>query len=638
MNRLAREKRAFATFERRLLDLVRSYWLDHDSRHLDAAARLLRRLQSSVPDWTEVSDRQLLVVTGWVARRFGYRLSARALRRLNPGYRVRVHRSFRKDVVLSWRHYSFRAGFFVVAKAPIDSKPFAFGLINRDGDYVEMQPSNPDAGFKLSHLGALPLASAGAAMARRTPAPVGYVDDVIFSMVIGDSSRRAWLGALAHLHPEEMFEIVDSAQGRFSAPAIARLLEYFPANARWSDRFALSAFGDEATFTSDRTPLAVIRPYGETPWRGTSSMTIPSLKRHGNIVEAVPSHTAMPSPSTEWLRYEDGVIQDGGTLVVDGRLVVYEEGADPRLDFVSGQWESVFGSRAQPSKVLVQLRPIAEKAILEGILLSGRNDFNWYHWLIEYLPRVLQVEDSLDDGVPVIVSSRTPATGIAALHSLTNRPIVVVDSAFAYRVGILHVVAPPVKVLDTTRVAWPQGVCMNSGPLLAMREAWGLNRLENPPMRRVFLSRNSGHRGLHNEKAIAAIATRHGLETIDPGGLSWQEQKDLFSSAALLAGASGAVMANYLMMAPGSRILALTSKPLSNFVLPAALAGVAGAHFSYLTGPSKASLKDAGHRRNWIHSDFTIGVAAFEAALVHELRALDRRPTSGGHSGEAIDQ
>ena len=355
MNRLAREKRAFATFERRLLDLVRSYWLDHDSRHLDAAARLLRRLQSSVPDWTEVSDRQLLVVTGWVARRFGYRLSARALRRLNPGYRVRVHRSFRKDVVLSWRHYSFRAGFFVVAKAPIDSKPFAFGLINRDGDYVEMQPSNPDAGFKLSHLGALPLASAGAAMARRTPAPVGYVDDVIFSMVIGDSSRRAWLGALAHLHPEEMFEIVDSAQGRFSAPAIARLLEYFPANARWSDRFALSAFGDEATFTSDRTPLAVIRPYGETPWRGTSSMTIPSLKRHGNIVEAVPSHTAMPSPSTEWLRYEDGVIQDGGTLVVDGRLVVYEEGADPRL--ASGRaFSEVVHSRVRFWCSCVQLR------------------------------------------------------------------------------------------------------------------------------------------------------------------------------------------------------------------------------------------------------------------------------------------
>ena len=81
-------------------------------------------------------------------------------------------------------------------------------------------------------------------------------------------------------------------------------------------------------------------------------------------------------------------------------------------------------------------------------------------------------------------------------------------------------------------------------------------------------------------------------------------------------------MANYLLMVPGSRVLALTSDSLADFVLPAALAGISEAAFSYLTGPNESSLEDHVGRNSWLHSSFRIRPKHFERAVRHEIASL----------------
>jgi capsular polysaccharide biosynthesis protein len=329
----------------------------------------------------------------------------------------------------------------------------------------------------------------------------------------------------------------------------------------------------------------------------------------------------MPCPSEEWLRLESAEVLNGAVVIADGRVAVYEDAADPRHGFISGQWDVVFGSRMSPDGAFLYRTSPAGVEIPEGILLAGRNDANWYHWVIEYMPRVLQADAHISLEVPLLVTSRTPDAGIALLRSLTARPVVELDTNRTVKVQILHVVAPPVQVLDTTEVPWSAGISMNPAVLREFRDRVLVGRTEKRPTRRVFLRRNSGHRGLLNESELANIARRHGFEQVDPGAMTWQLQLELFESTALLVGASGAVMANYLLMSPGSRILALTSSALRDFVLPAAIAEVAGAEFSYLTGPPSTDLQSARHRREWLHSDFTIDPVLFEQALVGEIAA-----------------
>lgn len=81
-------------------------------------------------------------------------------------------------------------------------------------------------------------------------------------------------------------------------------------------------------------------------------------------------------------------------------------------------------------------------------------------------------------------------------------------------------------------------------------------------------------------------------------------------------------MANYLLMIPGSRVLALTSDSLADFVLPAALAGISEATFTYLSGPNESALEDHMARNSWLHSSFSIRPKQFERAVRHEIESL----------------
>lgn len=332
----------------------------------------------------------------------------------------------------------------------------------------------------------------------------------------------------------------------------------------------------------------------------------------------------LPVPFQRWLHVKDATVQDGGTVVAGDHLIVYDPSADPRLDFVAGQWDSVFGSRVRPDRVLVRLRDKSPQRIPTGVLLAGRNDANWYHWLIEYLPRVFQFDESIPADAPLIVTSRTPRNGIEALNAVvTDREILVVDAALAHEVGELHVLAPPVQVLDTTRVPWAHGLSMNPVPLREFRQRLGLvSRNLGGNGRRIFLRRTSQRRGLSNESELAEIARGLGLDLVDPAALSWREQVELFSSSSLVVGAGGAVMANYLFMTPGSRILALTSDSLEDFLLPAAIGDISGAIFSYVTGSNDSPLEDHLMRNSWLQSTYSIPPARFQRALQAEIASL----------------
>jgi capsular polysaccharide biosynthesis protein len=396
---------------------------------------------------------------------------------------------------------------------------------------------------------------------------------------------------------------------------VADLRDVFPSESRWSDRFTAAGRGLDGTFRSDFHVARVERPFAAITAVEGERIARPEFVGGKGVHHAQASGIRFDRPATDWLHLDDATVQDGGTVLADGALIVYEESADPRLDFVAGQWETVYGSSQHPEAALVRLKEPAADLIDEGILIAGRSDSNWYHWLIEYLPRVTMIEPTVDQAVPLLITARTPASGLAALRAITDRPLVTIDPSALQRVRRLHVAAPPVQILDTTRVPWADGVRLNPEPLRALRSAWGLTDAPVVDGRRVFLSRKSAHRGLLNEAELVETATAAGLEVVEPGTMTFEDQLELFSNASLVVGASGAVMANYLMMSRGSRVIALTSEALTDFILPAVIAAVAGVDFTYVSGPTSRSLADSGTRNNWIHSDFSVPRDVLAAAL-----------------------
>jgi capsular polysaccharide biosynthesis protein len=624
--RIVQGQRAYRQFVKRIIVPIHFFWLTQDESALAAAGEALREAfdASDLDEFTQTGQR--LELRGWLSVSSGYELNVHTLREQNPEFTVQVRRHPRRELLRGFRFHGIRPGFEVIARSDSATSPFSFFVTDTAGRPSRIPSSNHEAQFA-SSVGDTP----SQALRTRETWPladtnVGFLDSVTASsgVKLRKRTRELWFSSVVHDYPEEMLALVDSAAGGFAVAKAAECLSTFPVNARWRDRFELAAHGIDGTFTSDLKALHVERPYGLDEPSQRTDLLLPALVTGNGVARTIPGAHFIRSPSSEWLTFDGVDLQGGGTVIRGHELITFEAAADPTLDFVSGQWSTIFGSRLKGNGALVQLSEIEGPSVPEAILLSGRNDDNWYHWFIEYLPRVLMIPDDIPADVPLLVSSRTPESGLAVLRSLTRRPIVALDASVRTHVDKLHLVAPTTQILDTTMVSWAGGVTMNPAPLMELRRRLRRSVNTSPgAQRRIFLVRNSRHRGLRNSQRIARIASSNGLELVDPAQLTWEQQCELFSGAELVVGAGGAVMANYLIMPEGSRVIALTSELLEGFVLPALICAVAGVNFEYVVGSVKKMEGRVRKMSKRIHDDFKIDEKIFTAELLGAISGLD---------------
>jgi capsular polysaccharide biosynthesis protein len=106
-----------------------------------------------------------------------------------------------------------------------------------------------------------------------------------------------------------------------------------------------------------------------------------------------------------------------------------------------------------------------------------------------------------------------------------------------------------------------------------------------------------------------------GFEIVDVLKMSWEQQVRLFASSKVVVGAGGAIMANYIFLPEGAKVVSLTSKYLSGFSLPAYIASVAGASFVYITGRSKITRDSKRNSQQLMHSGYRVRASTFRRVL-----------------------
>jgi capsular polysaccharide biosynthesis protein len=263
--------------------------------------------------------------------------------------------------------------------------------------------------------------------------------------------------------------------------------------------------------------------------------------------------------------------------------------------------------------VLVDRESIGSVEVKSGILLGGRNENNWYHWVIEYVSR-LSFDKAIPPAVPILVSDSVPVGFLEVISSVSKRKIIQLPKTLDWRVESLFVAQPLAQILDSTVIPWAEGLFINSAALSTYREMVLESHIPYPSPSKIFLTRNSGHRGLINQESIRRAAESFGFTSVDTATMTWNQQLNLFRNAKTVVGASGAVMANYLFMPMGAKIVALTNKQIWDFILPAAIARVANVEFFYLLGKPKLRNKPKTSTA-LMHSDFEISKKEFISLL-----------------------
>lgn len=175
---------------------------------------------------------------------------------------------------------------------------------------------------------------------------------------------------------------------------------------------------------------------------------------------------------------------------------------------------------------------------------------NYYHWLIDHLPRLLYTREAR----PIQAGERILVNTDLAPFQTESLAMLGLGEAALLRVGDQATVYPRKvivpRLLTHTTVPHP------SIPKL-LRQAFPA-KTDSHEKRRIYLSRADANvRRLTNEKGLEAVLAELGFETHVPGQLTFQEQIDLCSQAEVVLAAHGAALANMVFCPPGTKIFEL---------------------------------------------------------------------------------
>jgi hypothetical protein len=200
---------------------------------------------------------------------------------------------------------------------------------------------------------------------------------------------------------------------------------------------------------------------------------------------------------------------------------------------------------------LESMRFTKKRPMEEGILLSMPFYHNFYHWLIEILPRLISYDryPSLHH-VPLIVPSSAPGFVAETLRLTGYLSKTVFLENGTYRFKKLHMLSKLSSIFEVSpdAIAWLNDKFKDVGA-----------RRVTP--KKIYISRGDAKiRFVSNEPQLTEVLTDFGFETMAMSGLSIPDQINLFRNAQYVIGAHGAAFANLAFAKPGATFIEFFSK------------------------------------------------------------------------------
>jgi capsular polysaccharide biosynthesis protein len=239
-------------------------------------------------------------------------------------------------------------------------------------------------------------------------------------------------------------------------------------------------------------------------------------------------------------------------------------------------------------------------------VLATRGDANYYHFLMDVLPRLATLAACPEIEPPerwyVPAATRFQRELLDRVGITEERRI---DSS----------VVPHVRA-ETLIVPTPPAMTVVNPP-------WVVSHLRatllDPPIERVddraiYVTRggSANNRAVRNEDAVMAALAARGFEFVDPGAMSVAEQIRCFAEATVIVAPHGAALANLVFASAGATVVELFP---AGSVVPdywKLSGGVPGLDYRYLTGVGR---RQSGTRSQMLVSDIEVDLPALESVL-----------------------
>jgi Glycosyltransferase 61 len=342
------------------------------------------------------------------------------------------------------------------------------------------------------------------------------------------------------------------------------------------------------------------------------------------------TETVLPIPYDRCAIIEKATVAGAFTIIDgEGRIAVYDLAAHPALPSVAGHRSLLKGSPLAMDRAVMHYPYQAHEQLSEAIHLAGRCASNYFHWVAEYLPRLLNaIEADIDSNVPLIIPGNIPRSmrralsianaGRFTIHELHQNTLLSVER--------LHVPSMQSYIVDGRAIPFDRIGAFSPRHLRFVRERiLGFVNQQQSGRRfspKVYLTRRGRARSTTNEDEIQSALEGMGFSTVDPGELDFIDQIRLFRDAETIVGATGAAMTNLLFCEKDPDVFAFVGRQNVDFAIFANMLQVAGdGRYNQVPGTPAISRAEALSEERFIHSNYTVDVRDLIKALTLGAKA-----------------
>lgn len=249
-------------------------------------------------------------------------------------------------------------------------------------------------------------------------------------------------------------------------------------------------------------------------------------------------------------------------IVRNEELLVIDGATDVNLPFVAGHWQFLQQKSRKTDGILMRTPHSGMIFLEEGFLLSGRADENWYHFLLDTLPKVLFLQ-KLPERVPLLIRSDIPETTKDFLSKLTSRRLIEIPvgtKVFVKRLSCLPVRSTCLdsesNEKNVPKIEFSPRTIKRLVNLITESQK---NQNMDFGIDRVYFKRQAKYRRVLNSTKLEALSRDYGFEIISPDVSFYRNQVAHFAAASVVISPGGALLANMIFLSKGARVICLHS-------------------------------------------------------------------------------
>lgn len=350
----------------------------------------------------------------------------------------------------------------------------------------------------------------------------------------------------------------------------------------------------------------------------------PCCKKHSVVIDG----------DTIW-ELENIKLLKGYQLIDDSNYICYEKAANPTHKFIAGY------SDVKPAFRLLDEIPYVKASVkhytfnndLENVyLLSGRCSRNYFHWLIEYMPKILWMCRNTDldfSQMSIAIDAKMPQQHYQALECILqtlniNNPVVKINpDKYIYNIKKMLVSSNPTFIPDSLEeYSYPECSGLNLETLREFRELF-LKGISNSHDRKIYVARlGNSHRKLVNENEVIDLFYRYGFEVVYPEKYTFIEQMNLFNSAKYIVGPTGAAFSNLIFCQNNTTVINFLAEQNKEYAIFSNLCTLSNSKYYIETGELLKNEDLFSDKISWLYSDYYVNVDALEAKLQKLMKSV----------------